>query len=93
MENFHNKEIIYLRKSKGINHESIPLAFRAFRTSSSRLSLYFFPADEIYDPLGNSMEISRSPHLVKRFDTKDPNGSTVAPGHRVEADNSKLGAC
>lgn len=84
----------YLFKQiKGINHEIIPLALRAFSTSPSRLSLYFFPAADICDPLGNSMEISRSPHLVKRFDTKDPNGSTVAPGQRVEAENGKFCTC
>lgn len=33
----------------------------------------------MYDPLDSSIEMSKSPHLEKRLDTNDPNGSTVAP--------------
>lgn len=36
----------------------------------------------MYDPLCNSMDISKSPHLVKRLEAKDPNGSTVAPNSK-----------
>lgn len=39
---------------------------------------------EISAALANSMDISRSPHLVKRSDTKDPYGSTVASAFTVQ---------
>lgn len=57
----------------------LPLFLKALSTSSKIICFCFFPMDEIYEPFCNSMDISKSPHLVKRLDTKDPNGSTVAP--------------
>ncbi|KAL9163932.1 hypothetical protein ABFS82_06G073600 [Erythranthe guttata] len=57
----------------------LPFFLKAFSTSCSTLCLCFFPEDEIYVPFCNSIDISKSPHFVKRLDAKDPNGSTDAP--------------
>lgn len=56
----------------------VPCLRKALSKSSNRLCRRFFAADVMYEPVGNSTEISKSPHREKRFETKDPNGSTMA---------------
>lgn len=58
---------------------SLPLCLMAFIKALSNFCLCFLPEDEINEPLANSIEISKSAEHVKRLDTNDPNGSTVAP--------------
>ena len=67
------------KREKAWTQSKLPIFLKAFWKSTSKFCLRFFPADEIYAPLGKSIEISRSPHLVNRLDTNEPNGSTVAP--------------
>lgn len=62
----------------------LPFILKAFKTSPKKVCFCFFPADEICKPFDSSIEISKSPHRVKRLDTNDPNGSTVAPVPKVK---------
>lgn len=94
------KEIMILRKTSrakslfkrgedlAVISSRLPFFLKAFSTSSSKLCLCFLPGDEIYEPFCNSMDISKSAHLVKRLDTKDPYGSTVAPTSTILNINS-----
>lgn len=66
------------------SRRNLPLILKAFRISPSNFCFCFFPADAICEPFNNSTEISKSPHLVNRLDTNDPNGSTVAPVPKIE---------
>lgn len=58
-----------------------PEALIARSNSASKVCFCFFPVNKIDAPLNKSTEMSKSPHLVKRFETKDPNGWTVAPNN------------
>lgn len=57
----------------------LPLRLIALIRALRSLCLSFFPEDEMNEPFVNSTEMSKSPDRVKRFDTNDPYGSTVAP--------------
>ena len=57
----------------------LPFCLIALIRVLSSFCFSFFPEDEINKPLANSMEMSKSPELVNRLETNDPNGSTVAP--------------
>lgn len=56
-----------------------PEALIARSNCASKVCFCFFPVNKIDEPLNKSTEMSKSPHRVKRFETKDPNGWTVAP--------------
>lgn len=72
-----------LGQQKHNNMKKLPFLRKALIISLNNPCLRCFPTDEMSEPLGNSTEISRSPHLVQRLETKEPKGSTVAPAYRT----------
>jgi hypothetical protein len=66
------------------SRRKLPLILKACRKFTSNVCFCFLPADPMWEPFNNSIEISKSPHRVKRLDTNDPNGSTIAPVPKIE---------
>lgn len=71
-------ELLFSVKEKRKYKRMLPF-LRALNRSANRLCLYFFPTNVMSELLFSWIDISKSPHFVKRLDTNDPNGSTVAP--------------